>query len=137
MDELAPVINDLNRPFWEGAERRELLLPFCRSTGRHFWPPSPRSPFDIDQLVEWRPASPAGVLLVAVVYRRSFMKSLEPVMPYAIGQVELDCGPRLLVHLRDITLTAPECAGTRVEIHFDSILATGPKMPMARPLREH
>jgi hypothetical protein len=136
MDELTPVINQLNAPFWKAAERGELLLPWCAATGRHFWPAAPRSPYHLDTPVEWRPAPVEGVLVVAVIYRRSFMKSLEPVMPYAIGQVELDAGPRLLVHLRDIALASPERAGSRVRVFFDSILGSSPKVPMARAVTE-
>src|SRR4051794_9834921 len=136
MNELEPVVNALNAPFWEAARRGELLLPWCAATRRFFWPPSPRSPFHLDTRVEWRPARTLGVLVAAVAYRRSFMKSLEPVMPYAVGQVELEEGPRLLVHLRDVALAEPSCAGTRMQVYFDSILSDSPKVPMARATTE-
>ena len=130
-DELSPVITTLNAPFWEAAERGELLLPWCETTRQYYWPPGPRSPFDIHTRIAWRPARTGGRLTDAVIYRRGFMKSFEPVMPYAIGLVELDDGPRLLVHLRDVALAAPEQAGAQVQIFFESILLGSPKMPMA------
>jgi uncharacterized OB-fold protein len=136
MNELEPVINTLNAPFWEAARNGELVLPWCAATRRFFWPPSPRSPYSFDTRIEWRSARSRGVLVAAVAYRRSFMKSLDPVMPYAVGQVELDDGPRLLVHLRDVALAAPECAGTRVHVYFDSIVGGSPKVPMARTAKE-
>ena len=33
---LAPVINMLNAPFWEGARKGRLMLPYCEVTGRAF-----------------------------------------------------------------------------------------------------
>src|SRR3546814_6293290 len=41
---LAPVVNDLSRPFWDAAEEGRLSLPHCVATGRPFWPPAPASP---------------------------------------------------------------------------------------------
>lgn len=95
-----PVITDLNRPFWDGAARGELMLPHCAGSGRPFWPPSPISPFD-GGAVEWRGVTAEGVVSAVVTYARVFQQVLAANMPYAVAQVELAGGVRLLVHVRD------------------------------------
>ena len=102
MDEpLDPVVNNLSRPFWDAAGQARLVLPFCASTGRPFWPPSPTSPFVTGGKVEWRDASATGRLCSRVVYRRVFQKALAERVPYGIGLVELEKGVRLQVHIAD------------------------------------
>lgn len=131
-DLITPIINKLNRPFWEAAERRELVLPWCTTSEQHFWPPGPLSPFHLHTPISWRAAKPAGALVGGIIYRRSFLPELEPLMPYGIGFVALDDGPRLQVHLRDITLAMPDKTGKRVEIFFEPMLPGYPAIPMAR-----
>lgn len=128
---IEPVINSLNAPFWEAAERNEFVLPWCTSTEQFFWPPGPVSPFDLDARIAWRPAERTGRLVTAVVFRRSYLKALEPIMPYAVGLVELDAGPRLQVHVRDTALAAPDRAGARVRIEFEGLLPDSRPVPVA------
>jgi len=132
IESIEPLVNQLNAPFWEAAGRGELMLPWCAATQRFFWPPAPVSPFSTDTPMAWRRAEPRGSLLVAVTYRRSYLKALDPIMPYAIGIVELDAGPRLQVHLRDVGLAAPGCQGRRVEVYFEGLLPDSRPVPMAR-----
>lgn len=122
MQELVdPVVNDLNRPFWNGAERGELVLPHCGGTGRAFWPPSPVSPFDGGP-VTWRAVSAEGVVTASVTYARLFQQALAANMPYAVAEVELASGARLLAHMRDPALARP---GDRVRLHFAPLAGGG------------
>lgn len=117
---LAPVVNDLNRPFWAGAAEGRLLLPRCETTGRLFWPPSAVSPFVTGGSVSWAGPPGDGLLVAAVVYRRVFQKAFEPLAPYGIGLVQLEEGPRLQVFLGP-----PEgfSVGERVRVGFAEILS--------------
>jgi uncharacterized OB-fold protein len=124
-----PVINSLNAAFWAAAADGRLTLPFCIATRRAFWPPSPLSPFPTGQSVEWRDAEPFGTLRSRIVYRRVFQKRFESVMPYGVGLVELDAGPRLLAHLADPDAPGTAKVGDRVKIVFASVLDEGPKIP--------
>ena len=110
---------------------RSLVLPWCDATGRFFWPPGPVSPYSLDTPVAWKAASHGGTLLAAVVFRRSYLKVLDPIMPYAVGIVELDAGPRLQVHVRDVGLAAPGRHGQRVEIRFGGLLPDSRPVPVA------
>jgi len=127
---IEPIINGLNAPFWEAAERGELLLQWCEDTRRFFWPPGPVSPYSIKSPVTWKPAPATGTLRATVIYRRSYLKELEPIMPYAVGVVELDAGPRIQVHVRDLDLAGQ--TGQRVVIRFESLLPGGRPVPMAQ-----
>lgn len=130
---LSPIINNLNRPFWEGVDRGELVMPWCARTGQYFWPPGPVSPFSINTPIAWRPARPSGTLVGGIVYRRSFLPDLETLIPYAIGFVALDDGPRLQVHLQDPELGGAGNTGLRVEIYFRPLLPGWRPIPVAGP----
>jgi uncharacterized OB-fold protein len=127
-----PIVNSLNRPYWDAAARGELVLPFCVATGRAFWPPSPISPFATGGAVEWRKAAPLGQVITRVVYRRGFLKQFEPLMPYAIGLVELDAGPRLLAHIARADAADAPLAGARVRLQFEKLLGDDPILTARR-----
>ena len=136
---IAPIINELNAPFWASAEEGRLLLPQCLTTGRSFWPPSPISPFVSGGATGWSPARGEGVLRALAIYRRVFQKVFEPLLPYGVGLIELDGGPRLQAFV-----PAPDDAdapkpGDRVNLSFAKLLPDGPKvLALTRSLvREH
>jgi uncharacterized OB-fold protein len=126
MDSATPVLNALNAPFWTAAQAGRLVLPCCVQTGRLFWPPSPFSPFQTGGVVEWRPAAPEGKLLARAIYRRTFLKKFEPLMPYAIGLVELDAGPRLQAFIAHPDGIGAPKAGERVRLRFEQIVENSP-----------
>ena len=132
IESIEPIINNLNAPFWDAATRGELVLPWCAATRKFYWPPAPVSPFSLDTPISWRPAETGGTLQAAVTYRRSYLKVLDPIMPYSVGIVELDAGPRLQVHLRDGNLALPAQHGQRVQIYFEGLLPDSRPVPMAR-----
>ncbi|MFI5382351.1 MAG: Zn-ribbon domain-containing OB-fold protein, partial [Tepidisphaerales bacterium] len=106
--------------------------PWCMKTQQFFWPPGPVSPFDLATAITWRNARRSGTLVGAITYRRSFLPQLEKLMPYAIGFVALDDGPRLQVHLRNIALASPDRTDERVEIFFEPLLEGYQPVPMAQ-----
>ena len=132
-----PLINDLNRPFWEAAEHGRFVLPWCTKTEAYFWPPAPFSPFAFPGPVIWKDAKPNGVLLAIAIYRRPFQQAFAPLMPYGVGLAALDAGPRLQVHIaKPDGSDAPQVGGA-VQIHFASVIAGGPKIPLARVMLPH
>lgn len=134
MDGLQPIVNSLNRPFWDAAEAGRLVLPYCVQSGRAFWPPSPSSPFT-GGAVLWRDVAATGRLRSRVVYRRGFMKELEARMPYAVGLVELDAGPRLLAHIETPDAPGSPQPDERVAIHFLRLVEGGRPVPTARKMQ--
>lgn len=129
-----PVVNDLNRPFWDGAAEGRLILPHCAATGAAFWPPSPISPYPAGRAVEWREVDPHGTVLASVIYRRPFQKAFAGRLPYGIAMVALDCGTRLQAHVH-----APDCSGaprsgSRVTLRWEVLSEGGPPILVATPI---
>ena len=119
-----PVLNDLWAPFWNGAAEGRLVLPVCQTTDRAFWPPSVVSPFVTGGAVVWRETSAAGRLEARVTYRRGFQAAFKPRLPYGVGLVALDAGPRLQAHIIDPDAAGSPQPGARVAIGF-SVLVEG------------
>lgn len=127
---MSPLLNDLNRPFCEAASEGMLLLPYCRESARHFWPPAPISPFTAGD-VDWRGADPRGIVESVVIYRRAFQSAFAPLLPYGIALVALDAGPRLLAHVPSPDAAASPRAGERVSIAFTRLIEGGTLVPTA------
>jgi hypothetical protein len=121
---VAPLINDLNRPFWDAAAKGLLLLPWREDA--FVWPPAPTRK---DGAADWREAPSGGVLTSRAIYRRLFQQGFAAVMPYGVGEIALDAGPRLKGHLsRPDDVSAPR-PGDRVRLVFRSIVEGGPSVP--------
>jgi uncharacterized OB-fold protein len=129
-----PIINALNRPFWDGAAEGRLYLPHCVETDAAFWPPSPFSPFAGGLNVEWREVAPEGRVLASVTYRRAFQKAFADLLPYAIAMVALDCGPRMQVHIEQPDAAQSPQAGSRVRLMFKVLLHDGLPLLVAKPI---
>lgn len=128
---IEPIVNSLNQPFWRGAADGRLVLPYCTKTGRPFWPPSPVSPFATAGPVEWRETNPDGTVLAVAIYRRPFHAAFAALMPYAIGLVALNAGPRLHVHIAAPDAPGAVRKGDPVRIRFAKIMADGVPVPIA------
>ena len=120
-DHLFAIVNSLNAPFWHAARLGRLCLPHCEVSGRAFWPPSPVSPYSEQGAVLWREVDPAGEMKARVVYRRLFVQAFESLMPYGIGLIELDAGPRMLAHISRPDDTSSPRQGDRVCLIFEKL----------------
>ena len=126
--------NTLNEPFWQAAAEDRLVLPFCESTGRAFWPPSPISPFATGGKVAWRNVEPVGTLRALAVYRRVFDRDFASLMPYAVALIDLDAGSRLQAHLAHPDAPDAPRRGERVRLRFTPILEGGPAVPVVEKI---
>lgn len=127
---IRPLVNALNRPFWDGAQAGELRLPWCAASARAFWPPSTHSPFT-GGAVEWRTAAPRGRLLSLVVYRRPFQQAFRHLMPFGVALVELADAVRLLAHVAQPDAPEAPRAGDAVELRFITLVDGSPPLPVA------
>src|SRR5439155_1157910 len=90
------------RPFWEGAARRELVLPRCdRCRGWVWYPPQCRA-CGGDALT-WTPVSGRGRVFSWTVVRHAFLPQFAAKVPFAPGLVALEEDPavRLVTELVD------------------------------------
>lgn len=124
-ESIDPVVNALNRPFWDAADEGRLVLPHCVDSGRPFWPPSPVSPFS-GGAVDWRAVAPLGRVMTVVTYQRPFQQAFASLIPYAVAQVDV-AGVRLQVHVpAGVTVAADD----EVEIGFRRLRDDGRAMPV-------
>jgi len=99
----------LSRPFWEAAERNQLLIQRCTGCGVHQFYPRPFC-LRCDGTVEWVEARGTGWVYSRTTIRIPAGAGLE--VPYVSAIVELDEGPRILTTLTDPAL--PIGAAVRV-----------------------
>ena len=83
-------------PFWEGAQRDELLLPWCTGCQVPFWYPRSICPRCGGRSIDWRRASGRGVVHAFTIHHSSGLAHLRPLLPVATALVELDEGVRMM-----------------------------------------
>lgn len=123
-----PVINALNAPFWEAAKSGRFSLPYCVTSNRTFWPPSPVSPFVDGGAVAWREIAAEGMVRALAVYQRVFLKAFEAITPFAIALVEVADGARLQAHVSGGAALAP---GDVAALRFAPLVEGGPPVLIA------
>lgn len=117
-----PRITPDNGPFWEGARRHELRLPRCRDCKRFWWPPGPVCPDCLAEHYEWTRVSGRGTISSWVVFHKLYFPSFAVDIPYAVVQVELQEGPRLISNLVDVKNQEIRI-GMPVEVVFEDVTA--------------
>ena len=114
-------------PFWEGAAQHRLMLPRCHRCGQFWFPPSQRCPHCLAGDFEWVQAKGTGRIYSFVVYHRVYHPGFAADVPYAVGIVELDEGPRLLTNIVGTPPGGILC-DMRVRVIFDDV-ASGIAIP--------
>ena len=99
----------LSQPFWEAAERHQLVIQRCAGCGVHQFYPRPFC-LQCDGAVEWVAARGTGRIYSRTTVRIPAGLDLE--LPYVAAIIELDEGPRILATLTDPDL--PIGAAVRV-----------------------
>jgi uncharacterized OB-fold protein len=99
MSDYAKPLPDPQHPataaFWQGTRESKLLVQKCADCGYLRWPPGPACPKCLSPEAAWTPVRPNGTLITYCVYRRAFSPAFADDVPYAVGYVELDDGPRM------------------------------------------
>lgn len=106
-------------PFWEAAQRHELVLPWCNACETFFFYPRTACPSCGTRDLAWKPASGRGVVHAFTVQYQSRVPGYAEATPFVTAIVELDEGPRLMTILVDVE---PDPAAVRcglpVEVAF-------------------
>jgi len=91
-----PDVTEANRPFWEGLQRHEFLIPRCTACHVYNWPPYPACRSCLSEDLEWTPVSgDAAVYTFTLVHRGHGPFDAE--VPYAIVLAKLVEEPRACV----------------------------------------
>jgi uncharacterized OB-fold protein len=92
---LPDTADPLTAPFWDGANQDQLLIQACDRCGYLRWPPGPMCPECQDPNATWTPVRPSGTVWSTATYRRALDPAFADDVPYTVGLIELDDGPRM------------------------------------------
>lgn len=96
-----PNVNDDNREFWSGCKGHELRFQRCNDCGHVRWPPSLICPSCHSRNTQWIVSSGKGRVYTFAIYHAAFHPAFKDELPYAVADVELEEGPRLLSQIVD------------------------------------
>ncbi len=117
-----PIINDLNRPHWEGARRREFRVQRCTECGHLWFPPMPNCSACLSPGFEWIEVSGKGTVYSYIVYHQGWLPGYRDDLPYNVAIIELDEGIRLINNV--VSASHNDLAiGMRVEAVYEDVTA--------------
>lgn len=87
----------LTAPFWEAAERHELIIQKCAACERHQFYPRPFCLSCQGEHMTWVRSSGTGKVYSVTTVHLPVSNEAEP--PYQVAIVELDEGPRMLTNI--------------------------------------
>lgn len=97
----APDATELTEPFWRSLAGGALSFQRCRACATAWLPARHECPACLASSWEWEPSAGTATLVSWVVYHTAYHPYFEDKLPYAVGVVELDEGPRLIASLLD------------------------------------
>ena len=117
-----PEVNTFTKPFWDYCKSHELRMQFCTRCNEWIWYPKAWCPnCGSRQGIEWRRLSGKGSIYSFTVIRQVIDNSpaFQADMPFVIGLVELDEGPRIYSNV----MGKPEevAIGDGVSLYFDDV----------------
>ncbi len=89
----APTPTEETGPFWEGVDRKELLLQHCPHCGMWQYPPAACCTRCLAEDTVWRKSSGRGSVFSFAVYHKAFHPAFADEVPYVVADIELDEGP--------------------------------------------
>lgn len=116
---IIPGSSELTRPYWDAANDHRLVAQQCEDCGRLQHPPMPRCPGCHGERFTWRELGGRGRVYSYTVVHHPAHIALADRVPYVVGIVELDEGPRLVTSfLGDPTAVR---IGDSVEVRFEQV----------------
>ena len=93
MSLVLPVIDDLNRPFWDGCRTGVLRLQRCARCSRLRYPVAAVCPRCLSTEAAWEQVSGRGEVFSFVVFRHAYNEAWRDRLPYCVALVRLEEGP--------------------------------------------
>ncbi len=106
-------------PFWAATKQSKLVVQRCDSCGYLRWPPGPQCPECQGLDAEWVEVEATGELYSYATYHRALDKAFADDIPYTVGLIQLDSGPRMLGTV--LTPIDELAIGSRVRGVFDPV----------------
>jgi uncharacterized OB-fold protein len=116
---VTPAIDSDSKPWWTALSEQRLLLPRCQVCGRAWFPATPGCPNCGANNYVLEEASGKGCLYSWVVIHRALSPVFADDVPYTIGLVELEEGPRVLARI-----VGPPIAGAPLRAVYYSVDGT-------------
>lgn len=117
-----PAIDELTKPFWQGAAQHQLMLQQCQACNYFNHPPRPLCDACLSQQLEFVPVSGRGTVYSYTIMHQPNIAGFEKEVPYINVLVELDEQPRLfMVSYLPISERDKIRIGGRVEVTFEKI----------------
>jgi uncharacterized OB-fold protein len=117
---IRPNITPVNKPFWDGCRRGELLIQRCTACGRLRYPAGPVCPTCLSVETQWQPVSGKGTVFSFIVFHRAYHPAWEGKTPYNVSLVELDEGPIMLSNVVGIAQDKM-AVGLPVSVAFERV----------------
>ncbi len=115
-----PVPSVESKPYWEGLKNNQLLMQRCDDCGKAWFPPAVYCPHCGSGASTWMPMSGRGKVYSYVVYHRVYNPAFAEDIPYTVGVIELEEGPRMISNVIGIAPAEVVCE-MPVEIVFDRV----------------
>lgn len=120
---------------WEAAGKGRLMLPFCPSCARFFWPPNQANCRNCGAPTEWRESAGNGRIASYSVVHRATNPAFAGEVPYVVAFVELEDGVRLMSNIVDCD-PARLRVGQSVTVTFEDTDVPELGVPVFRPAGE-
>ena len=128
-----PARTKATAPYWEAAQRGELVLQHCLACDQPWFPPAEACPHCLAQNFEWRTVSGNGKIWSWVQMWQKYFPGFDEEKPYNVALIELDEGPRLFTNLVECDADELHCE-MPVEVVFDAV-TDEVTLPKFRPRR--
>jgi uncharacterized protein len=120
------IISDRLTEQWrEGADRGLLLVQRCADCSQFQWYPREHCAKCFSDRIEWVESSGVGILHTFSVVRRTSDEHFRNELPYVIGIVELEEGPRISARI-----AATDTASVRCGLRVQLVLPFGSAFPV-------
>lgn len=93
---IRPIPDLTSKLYWESLSNKNLKLQKCSECGKLRFPPLPSCPYCGSQRGEWVNVSGNAKIYSWIVVHAPINPSLKEDVPYVVGLVELEEGPRMV-----------------------------------------
>ena len=110
------------QPFWQAANRGELVFPRCKRCGTWHGYPTYMCR-ECEGELEWVSVAPHGTLYSWVVVRRALVAEYREKVPYIVALLEIDDAPgvRFVLNTTDMSCEKKLYIGAKMQIVFERL----------------
>ena len=119
---MVPEPTTLSKPFWDAARNHKLVIQECNKCKNKQWFPRPWCIECGSRDLDWIQVSGRGNVYSFTIIRKVIrnLPAFQDDIPFLIGLIELEEGPRMYSNIVDCSLDEAEI-GMKVEVIFEDI----------------